>query len=67
MHGFCVSDLCLARFSLFIHLFADGINGVVSRIPIKRNTYSSFVETVDDLTTRSTAVSMVLDPDLALL
>lgn len=55
----------MSRFSLFIHLFANGISGVVSRILIKRNIYSSFVETVDDLATRSTAVSVVLDRDLA--
>lgn len=38
---------------------------MVSRLLIKRNIYSSFVETVDDLTSSSTAVSIVLDPDLA--
>lgn len=39
---------------------------MVSRLLIKRSIYSSFVETVDYLTTSCTAVSMVLDWDLAL-
>lgn len=39
---------------------------MVSRLLIKRNIYNSFLETADDLTTSSTAVSVVLDPDLAL-
>lgn len=65
MHGFCVSDLCLGSLGLYF-LFAKRVNDVVSRLLIKRNIYSSFVETVDDLTTSSTAVSIVPDPDLAL-
>lgn len=65
MHGFHVSDLCLDSLCLYL-LFANRVNYVVSRLLIKRNIYNSFLETADDLTTSSTAVSIVLDPDLAL-